>query len=120
MGDTKKEAYADLKANFEKVKAESAELPRPGTGLPIEFASSDEVEKHTILAADFFEKILDMDYRNCFITDESSLWDFHTEESNDHLNRKIQEVYNVDVSDIEGAKLVKIFERITSPTNHTG
>ena len=36
------------------------------------------------------------------------------EESNDHLNRKIQEVYRVDASDIEDAKLVKIFERIIS------
>jgi len=114
LGETKEEAYLDLKANFEKLKAEGAELPRPGTGLPIEFAISDEVESHTVLAANFFEKILAMDYRDCFITDESSLWDFHTEESNDHLNRKIQEVYGVDVSNIDDAKLVKIFERIIS------
>ena len=114
LGDTKEEAYLDLKANFGKLKAEGVVLPRPGTGLPIEFAASDEVERHTVLAADFFEKVLGMDYRDCFITDESSLWDFHTEESNEHLHQKIQEAYSVDVSDIEDARLVKIFERIIS------
>jgi len=114
LGDTKEQAYLDLKANFEKLKAEGTVLPRPGAGLPIEFAVSEKVESHTILAADFFEKILGMDYRDCFITDESGLWDFHMEESNDHLHRKIREVYGVDVSDIEDAKLVKIFERIIS------
>jgi hypothetical protein len=113
-GDTKEEAYLGLKATFEKLKAEGAVLPRPGTGLPIVLAPSDEVANHTIIAADFFEKILGIDYRNCFISNESSLWDFHMEESNDHLNRKIQDVYGVDISDVDNAKLVKIFERLIS------
>jgi hypothetical protein len=82
--------------------------------LPIEFAVSGKAESHIVLAADFFEKILGLDYGDCFITDESSLWDFHTEESNAHLNLKIHDVYGVDVSDIEDAKLVKIFDRIIS------
>jgi hypothetical protein len=113
-GDTKEEAYLGLKTNFEKLKAEGVVLPRPGTGLPIVFAASVEAESYTVIAAEFFKKILGMDYRDCFITNESSLWDFHMEDSNDHLNRKIQEVYRVDVSNIEDAKLVKIFEHIIS------
>ena len=53
-----------------------------------------------------------MDYADCWISDESSLWDFHGEESNDHLNKKVWETYRVDISDIEDGKLVKIFQRI--------
>lgn len=113
LGETKKEAYADLRANFSKLKENGGNLPRPWTGLPIEFSASDEVDKHVLIAANFFEKILDIDYRECFILDESSLWDFHTEESNDVLNRKIIETYGVDISDIESGNLVQIFNRIS-------
>ena len=47
-----------------------------------------------------------------WISDESSLWDFHGELTNDHLYAKIKEVYGVDVSDIESARLWMIFRRI--------
>jgi hypothetical protein len=46
------------------------------------------------------------------VTDESSLWDFHSEETNEEYHRKIMEVYGTDVSDIESGNLVRIFERI--------
>ena len=55
---------------------------------------------------------LEKDYRECWISDQSSLWDFHGEMSNEHLHRKIWDAYRVDVSDIESANLVEIFERI--------
>ena len=47
-----------------------------------------------------------------WISDESRLWDFHSEETNDALYAKIEEVYGVNVSDIESAKLSEILERI--------
>jgi len=113
-GQTKEEAYADLEESFNKLKERSEHLPRPGTGLPIEFASNVEISTYEDVALDFFDKVLDMDYRECWISDESSLWDFHTEESNEHLNQIILETYGVDVSDIENGNLVKIFERIST------
>ncbi|MEW6206876.1 MAG: hypothetical protein AB1631_00810 [Acidobacteriota bacterium] len=114
LGQTKKEALADLEKSFNQFKERGKQLPRPGTGLPIEFASSVEISSYEDVALDFFDKILDMNYRECWISDESSLWDFHAEESNEHLNQKILMIYGVDVSDIESGNLVKIFERIST------
>jgi hypothetical protein len=111
-GDTKEAAFADLKKNLEALKENGTSLPRPGTGLPIEFASTEKVSLHSDIAGDFFERVLEQNYDDCWISDESSLWDFHGEETNEHLHKKIWECYRVDVSDIEDGNLVKIFERI--------
>ena len=113
-GLTKEEAYADLKRRLDEFKQRGEPLPRPGTGLPLEFASNVEVSAYEDIARDFFDKVLDMDYRECWISDESSLWDFHGEESNEHLNQRIQNMYGVDVTDIENGNLVRIFERIST------
>jgi len=112
LGNSKAEAYADLEAKFSKLKEEGKSLPRPGTGLPIEFASTVRVSFYDDTADDFFRRVLDKNYRDCWISDESSLWDFHGEESNESFHQKIWEAYGVDVSDIESGNLVKIFERI--------
>jgi len=111
-GDTKDEAYADLESQFAKVKEGGESLPRPGTGLPIEFASRERVSLYDDLAEDFFPRVLEKDYRECWISDQSSLWDFHGELSNEHLHRRIWEAYRVDVSDIESGNLAEVFERI--------
>jgi len=78
----------------------------------VELASTIEVDKFEGFASDFFAKIFDMDRNNCLITDESSLWDFHGEESNDQFYSKIVEAYGIDVSDVAQANLAKIFKRI--------
>ena len=80
--------------------------------LKFELASTTEIDKYESIAPDFFEKILDMNRNDCLITDESSLWDFHGERSNDAFHSKILDVYGVDVSDIERGNLAKIFQRI--------
>jgi len=71
-----------------------------------------EVDKFESIIPDFFERILDMDRNDCLITDESSLWDFHTEGSNAPFYSKILEAYGIDVSDVEKGNLAKIFQRI--------
>jgi hypothetical protein len=96
------------------LKGGSKALPRPGTKVrpAIELAPTVEIEQYEPLANEFFEKILAMNYNECLVTDESSLWDFHSEETNEEYHRKIMEVYGTDVSDIESGNLVRIFERI--------
>lgn len=118
FGDSKEMALADLKNNFDKFKMKN-KLPRPGTKVPIkvEFASTREIENYDFIAADFFRKVLRMNYYDCFISDESSLWDFHDKETNEHLSEKIREIYEVDVSDIESGNLVEIFKRIELLSN---
>ncbi len=80
--------------------------------MKFELASTTEIDKYESIAPDFFEKILDMKRNDCLITDESSLWDFHGEMSNDPFYSKILEVYGVDVSDVDKGNLAKIFQII--------
>ena len=115
-GDTKREAMEELEKRFAAEKAERTktgkQLPRPGTHVPIEFASRQRVDAHPELAEDFTRRVLNLDW--AWISDESSLWDFHSSDDNSALIAKIKEVYGVDVSDIESARLSEILERIAS------
>jgi hypothetical protein len=114
-GETVDEARADLAERFRKAKEEKIlmgeSLPRPGSRVPIKFAEDQRVQSHQELSQDFVHRILQLEW--AWISDESSLWDFHTDESNDVLLAKIKDVYGVDVSDIESAKLADIFERLS-------
>jgi len=115
------EALAELRKNFDRFKARKPSLPRPGTKVPIEFAASTRVGQHSELAKDFVKRVLDTDW--AWISDESSLWDFHGEETNEGLTEKIRHIYGVDVSDISSGNLADIFDRILKnsavpPTPH--
>lgn len=115
-GDTKTEALQELQKNFASVKAEKAKdgkkLPRPGTHVEIEFASKERINAHAELAEDFIHRVLNLEW--AWISDESSLLDFHSSADNHDLIAKINEVYGVDVSDIEYAKIWQILDRIAS------
>jgi hypothetical protein len=115
-GDTKEEAVQELEIRFASIASEKAKtgkkLPRPGTHVEIEFASTERVDAHAELAEDFIHRVLNLDW--AYISDESSLWDFHSSEDNQDLFAKIHDIYGVDVSDIESAKLWQIFDRIAS------
>ena len=77
-----------------------------------EFAPSQRVNAHRKLAEDFTRRVLGLEW--AWLSDESSLWDFHTEKTNDALLAKIRDVYGVDVSDISSGRLYEIFERIAA------
>jgi len=115
-GQSKTEALQALEKNFAKAKAERIisrrSIPRPGAHVPIEFAPQERVNAHADLADDFIQRILRID--GAWISDESSLWDFHQGEKNDALITRINEVYGVDVSDIESGNLAEILERIAT------
>ena len=113
-GDTKEEALTNLRNAFENFRNTHDRLPRPGTGAPVEFAPSHLIERHEALARDFLYRVLDLNYDECFLSDQSSLWDFHDGDSNEALHRKISDVYQIDVSDVEGARLGDIFEKISA------
>jgi hypothetical protein len=83
---------------------------RPGTKVPIEFAPSSRVSAHPGLRDEFIQRILGLD--RAFVSDESSLWAFHTENTNEVLNTKIKDAYGVDVSDLKSGNLAEILERI--------
>jgi len=120
-GDTRESAIEDLLHNFQSARAarrkDGEPIPRPGAKVPLSFASREHINAHKGLSEDFTRRVLGFPW--AFISDESSLWDFHEEETNDALLAKIVEVYGVDVSDIESAKLCEIFERIAQARSKT-
>jgi hypothetical protein len=114
MGDSEADALRELKTNFAAVKADRAKsrklLPRPGTRVPIEFAPREKISAHSELVEDFVHRVLELDW--AWISDESSLWDFHQGKTNAALIIKIKEVYGVDVSDVQSARVSEILDRI--------
>jgi len=109
-GDTKQGALEDLRKQFDRFKAENKQPPRPGTKVPIQFEACTRIDRHPQLAKDFIERVLGCEW--AFISDKSSLWDFHDEETNDALIQKIRVTYGVDVLDISSGNLADIFDRI--------
>ena len=112
-GQSKAEALEDLRSKFQARKAKGGRLPRPGTNVPLEFASTIEVDRLKNIARDFLARVLDLNPDECLISDESSLWDFHDQETNDVFYEKTRNIYGVDVSALEGANLCAIFRKIT-------
>jgi len=74
--------------------------------------TTERVARHEDVARGFLPRILGIEFDQCFISDESNLCDFHCEDSNEACFQRIQQVYGVDVSDIESGNLAEIFERI--------
>jgi len=119
-GDTKEEALANLGIAFENFRISHEALPRPGTGAPLEFAPSILIERHEALARDLLHRVLDLNYDECFISDQSSLWNFHDGDSNDALYQRISELYGVDISDVDGRywrTSLRRLPRIREPAN---
>jgi hypothetical protein len=89
---------------------------KSGRKFTVLYASNKEIRKHEDLAVEFFEKVLGEDYGRFYISDQSSLLHMRASEEDDGVDKmvieKIREVYGVDISDIEDANFVRIFERI--------
>ena len=114
FGDSEAEALSDLRSAFgsrkAKLKDDGKPLPRPGAKVPIQFVSQVRVNAHPDLTKDFIERVLGFEW--AFISDESSLWDFHCDATNKDLLVKIKDVYGVNVEDIQSARIWEILDRI--------
>jgi len=116
LGNTPEESMQGLAELFAQMRdsrhREGKAMPRPGTKVPIEFAPATRVYVDPELTDDFIRRVLGLDW--AFVSDQSSLWDFHTGETNQVLIGKIRDLYGVDVSDIESANLAMILDRIAA------
>jgi hypothetical protein len=116
-GNTRDEALSQLAVNFEEQKARRASegklLPRPGTQVPIQFASSERIAAHGPLVDDFIHRVLELPW--AFISDGTELWHFHAKDSNDEYVSRIREIYGVDCSDLADASIADILDRIAAP-----
>jgi hypothetical protein len=111
-GETEEAAVEKLRENFAARKAGDENIPRPGTKIPIRFASSMRIERHKDLSEDFIHRVLKLEW--AFISDESSLWDFHEEESNNAYFILIRSTYGIDVSDDSRAIIADILDSIAA------
>jgi hypothetical protein len=101
-----------LKSEFIK-KAEGTDpMPRPGKRVPIDvqFATTIRIDANRDLADQFIHEVLG--YEWAFISDESNLWDFTSEDSLDPYYLKIRNLYGIDVSGLESGSLAEILETI--------
>ena len=114
-GNTPAEAMGDLRINFESIRAKGTITVRPGSRARVELASDTKISAYDGWSQDFVQRVLGLEA--AWVSDESSLCDFHTELTNDAYYARIREIYGVDVSDIESGRLWEIFERIESSRN---
>jgi len=93
-GESKKIAVENLKNKFTEFKANNPEIPRPGKNVPVQFAETTEIDKYELIAVDFFDKIIGMNYYSCFISDYSSLEEFDIDV--EEAIKKIKTYYNIE------------------------
>ena len=117
VGATKEEAVAKLGESLEGIRAyrgaNQEKMPRPGTNVPIKFAPTTRVAADVALHDDFIIRVLGFATGSpVFISDQSSLGDFGDEAYAAELQKKILEIYGVDVSDLKEGLLCEILDRI--------
>jgi len=117
-GETKQKALENLKESFKLFK-DNNELPRPGTKVPLQYALTQEIERHEEIAVDFFNKILKLNYYDCFVSDESSLGNFDSLQGDDNPNdfkdkiiKRVQDTYGIDIADVYDNCLVDVFKKL--------
>ena len=97
------------------MKKNSRVIPRgPFKGKKIEFAPTTGIDKFRAISEDLMNKIFGLEPGEYLISDESSLYDFTGLDEMQLLdiNKKIQEIYNIEISDIKSRNLLEIFKRI--------
>jgi hypothetical protein len=87
----------------------------PFKGKRIEFASTAGINRFREIFEDFMNRIFGLEPGEYLISDESSLCDFTSLDEMElpAIHKKIQEMYNIDVSDITSNNLLEIFIKIS-------
>jgi hypothetical protein len=117
-GETYGKAVENLKKDFELYKKRNPSVPRPGTYVPIKYASTKQIDKYKDIAIDFFNKVLEQDYSKGFYSDEACLWPIGGPDKEkakkvkaEIINRTLR-IYGVDITEIYDNPLYQIFEVI--------
>ncbi len=108
-GESENQAVENLKKHFVDFKKNNTDIPRPGTNVSLEFSETDRIEKYVDIAVDFFDKIIGINFYDCFISDLSSLHDFDL--ANEETFKKIESEYGIIPKD-KDYFLSDIFEQI--------
>ena len=119
LGPTADAAVENLRATFSELltarRKAGEPIPRPGVSEPLRFASSSRVNADPSLLERFIQHVLGFRPEDpVFISDESSLSDFGNEDEVQHLHGLIRSNFGVDASDVHGANIARILERISA------
>lgn len=117
LAATQNEARAALLANLQEIATkrlgDGKRMPRPGTGLPIEFASTDRVHADPDLLEDFITRVLGFGPGDpVFISDESSISDFGDDDRIAEIRRRITEQYGVIIAEPEPVLIADVLDRV--------
>lgn len=111
-GNSNSEAVENLRKSFNEYSQKN-KLPRPGSKVSFELATSSKIDLYEEIAIDFFDKIIGINYFDCFISDYSTLFDFGLDD--EETIEKIKIVYKIEPdSDLI---LADIFEKISKKAN---
>lgn len=117
LGKTLDEARSTLVANLHDIatyrfKAGQA-MPRPGTKVPIEFASTGRVNADPALLDDFIERVLGFNRGDpVFISDLSSIGDFGDDGEVARIRAQIEQLYGLKVTESKPVLIADILERV--------
>lgn len=116
LGPTRHDAIADLERRLAERRARVGSLPRPGTSVPLEFASTARVQRDPELLRRLLTEVLRFDDPDAvWVSDESSLDDFCADAAaTAALRERVRAAFGVDVSDVEDDRLATILERIAA------
>jgi hypothetical protein len=112
FGSTRAEALADLHKRFKNACSMRSAKPRPGTHVPIEFASQERIAARQALVDEFVREVLGVE--DAWLSDQSSLGHFALGGSLDEYYAKIMLLYGVDVRDVPDANIAEILDRIAT------
>lgn len=118
FGSTRAKALANLRERFMTACARRSTKPRPGTDVPLEFASQDRIAARQALADEFVREVLGVE--DAWLSDESCLWHFALGGSLDEYYAKILLFYGVDVRDVAEGNIAAILERIGAAKQQKG
>ncbi len=117
IGNTKEEARQDLINNYRNYLKEYT-APRPGVRVPVHYADTSRIDALEEIAVGFFEKILHINYYNCFISDQSSIFDFGKDEV--ETLRQINTIYKLGLPELGDGNIVRILELIRKNMRSSG
>jgi hypothetical protein len=80
--------------------------------MHFELAPTEQIDAHADEAREFFARVLDFDFDECLVTDESLICDFAPDVPLDELHAQIVAAYRVDVSDLGHATIVDVLREI--------
>ena len=117
LGSTQQQAHASLETNLRAIetmrRTEGKPMPRPGTVVPIMFASTARVEVDPDLLTEFITRALGFGPNDpVFISDESSLCDFGDDERVLEIRANIRQHFGVVVDQPEPVRIADVLDAI--------